>query len=104
MEQTTYSNPYGYKKELPNDQAILLLGIFSIVLIFCCGLLGLILGIIAVVLGGQSRKTYQYSQSEYSSQSSNKVNAGYIMGWIAIGLNIISTVVGIILYALGYFK
>ncbi|RYG50734.1 MAG: DUF4190 domain-containing protein [Chitinophagaceae bacterium] len=46
------------KKSLPNGTAVLVLGILSIPTSFCYGLVGLVLGIIALVLAKKDRELY----------------------------------------------
>ena len=46
--QQQFSQPFG-QQQLPNATAVLVLGIISIVGCFCYGIIGLILGIIALV-------------------------------------------------------
>ena len=48
------SSPYIMKQELPNSTAVLVLGIISIFGCFCWGIVGLVLGIIALVLAGKA--------------------------------------------------
>jgi len=78
------------KSHLPNASAVLILGILSI--IGCCfyRIPGLILGIIAVVIGSKDKKLYQRSPDKYSGIGN--VNAGYLMGWISIIISLIFTI------------
>lgn len=46
------------KRDLDNSTAILVLGILSLIFCWCYGVIGLILGIIALVLGNTQRKKY----------------------------------------------
>ena len=77
------------KRQLPNASAVLILGILSI--LGCCfyGIPGLIIGIIAVVLGSKDKKLYKVNPDKYSGIEN--VNAGYLMGWISIILSLIFT-------------
>ncbi len=77
------------KKELPNATLVLVLGILSLVFCWCYGIVGLILGIIAVVIGGSSRRIYLASPEEYTEASFKNVNAGRICGIIAICLSVL---------------
>jgi hypothetical protein len=75
---------------VPNSQGILLLGIFSLVTTFCCGgigLVGLVLGIIAVVMSSKAIETYQQNPRAYTESSYKNVNGGRICGIIGIILN-----------------
>lgn len=70
------------QRSLPNATASLVLGILSIPTCFCYGLLGLILGIIAVVLGKKAKKVYAENPEMYTGIGNAK--AGYITGIIGI--------------------
>jgi len=73
------------QKSLPNATASLVLGILSIPTCFCYGLLGLILGIIAIILGNKAKKLDAANPGEYRGVGNAK--AGVITG-------IIGTVLG----------
>lgn len=75
------------KKQLPNATATLVLGILSIVFCWCYGILGLILGIIAVVISSKSVQLYNANPEEYDGYGNLK--AGRIMAFIGIGLSAI---------------
>lgn len=77
------------KRQLPNASAVLILGILSI--LGCCfyGIPGLILGIIAVVLGAKDKKLYNSNPNKFSGIGN--VNSGYLMGWISIIISLIFT-------------
>lgn len=77
------------KKELPNTTLILVLGILSLVFCWCYGIVGLVLGIIAVALAGTARKLYLAAPEEYTESSYRNVNAGRICGIIAICLSVL---------------
>jgi hypothetical protein len=78
------------KRQLPNASAVLILGILSI--LGCCfyGIPGLILGIIAVVLGTKDKRLYNSNPDKFSGIGN--VNAGYLMGWISIIISLIFTI------------
>ena len=80
MEQT--------RKDLPNSTAVLVLGILSLVFIFCYGIIGLTLGIIAVALSGTPRRIYQADPEAYTVSSVKNLNAGRVCGIIGICLSI----------------
>ena len=48
----------GERKDLPNATAALVLGALSLVFCWCYGIIGLVLGILAVVLAAAPRKAY----------------------------------------------
>src|SRR4051794_32726644 len=88
MENLNQPQSSGAKVMLPNATIILVLGICSIV--FTCALVGLVLGIIAVVMAGKPRKMYKENPAAYDGWS--QVNAGYIMGIIGICLGGIAAI------------
>ena len=63
---------------VPNATTILVLGILSIVFCWTYGVVGLILGIVALALSGKSSKTYLDNPSQYSVTSYNNLKAGRI--------------------------
>ncbi|MBI9066134.1 MAG: DUF4190 domain-containing protein [Salinivirgaceae bacterium] len=74
--------------QLPNSTGILVLGILSIVG-FCCfaGLIGVVLGILAVILGTKAQKEYNQNPEKYLLNSYNNANAGKICGIIGLSLS-----------------
>jgi len=72
---------------VPNSTAVLVLGILSIVGCWCYGLPGIILGIIALVLGSKAKALYKNNPSQYSVGSSKNLNAGYICAIIGTCLS-----------------
>lgn len=75
------------RQNVPNSTAALVLGILSIVTCLCYGIIGLPLGIIAVVLGTSGLRTFKSNPDEYKSPGN--ATAGRILGWIGIILNLI---------------
>ena len=65
-------------QSLPNSTAVLVLGILSIVSCWCFGLVGLIMGIIALVMAGKAKKEYTDNFGKYSESSFKNMNAGKI--------------------------
>jgi len=74
-------------QKLPNSTAALVLGILSVVTCCCYGLLGLPLGIIAVVLGNKALKLDNLNPGEYTGRSN--ASTGKILGIVGIILNIL---------------
>jgi hypothetical protein len=60
------------KTQLPNSAATLVLGILSIVLCFCYGLPGLILGIIALAISTGPKKLYLANPGSYDGYQNLK--------------------------------
>lgn len=70
------------KRDLPNATAVLVLGITSIVLSFCYGVFGVVLGIIALVLSNKDLKLYHLNPELY--KGIQNLNAGRICGIIGL--------------------
>ena len=89
------------RQKLPNATTSLVLGILSLVTCICYGVIGLPLGIIAVVLGNKAIKEFNENPENY--ESAGNASAGKIMGIIGIILNtlFILTIVWI-LYKIGW--
>jgi M penetrans paralogue family 26 len=82
-------NPYNqnvYQQKIPNGEAVLVLGIISIVASFCYGFIGLILGIIALILASSANKTYLMNPNVYSLASYNNLKAGKVCAIIGVVL------------------
>lgn len=77
------------QRPLPNSTAVLVLGILSIVTCFCYGILGLILGIIAMVLAGKDKSLYASLPDEFTQGSLKNLNAGRICAIIGIILSLL---------------
>ncbi len=74
-QQNQYTEPV--QQNLPNSTPVLVLGILSIV--FSCwyfSIIGVILGIIALVLSGRDLSLYQATPQRYTLSSYNNVKAG----------------------------
>ncbi|CAM1367498.1 conserved hypothetical protein [Tenacibaculum litoreum] len=76
------------KQKLPNSTAALVLGICSIVTCCCYGVIGLPLGIIALVLGNKAIKLDNENPDLY--EGVNNAKTGKILGIVGIILNVIS--------------
>jgi hypothetical protein len=72
----------------------MVLGICGLVFSFCCGPIGLVCGILAIVFGNQAKQ--QIAQNPIWAADLGKAKSGVIMGWIAIALSIIVTAASII--------
>ncbi|WP_310555394.1 CCC motif membrane protein [Flavobacterium sp.] len=85
------------KQKLPNATAVLILGIFSILTCCCYGVLGLILGIVALVLAKKDLALYAQNPELYSDYSN--LNTGKILAIIGIVLSAIYLVWNIYLFS-----
>ena len=84
---------------MPEASTVLVLGILSLVFgLFSCGIIGLILGIVAVVMASTQRKIYASNPGDYTESSLNNVNAGRVCGIISICLSAVAFVVMILVF------
>lgn len=76
----------GGNSNLPNATAVLVLGILSIVTCVFYGIVGIILGIIALSLHGKDKALYKTNPAKYEASFKNS-KAGYICGIIGLSLS-----------------
>jgi len=92
MENTNTGNQEqkpqeGVIQPLPNSTAVLVLGIVSIVAVFCTyGILGVVLGIIGLVLAGHPMKLYKENPEAYTEASFKNLKAGKICSIIGLSV------------------
>ena len=84
------------KRSLPNATAVLVLGILSIITCCCYGILGLILGIVALVLANKDMKLYLENPELYSNYKN--LNIGRILAIIGISLSAVYLIVTVYFY------
>lgn len=97
--ENTKSTDQSQKVPLQNSTAILVLGIFSIVTGWCCGfiaIVGLVLGIVALVLASKATTIYQENPERYTESSFKNVNAGKICAIIGIVISGVLILIGLI--------
>jgi len=82
-------------QKLPNDIAVLVLGIVSIAM---CGV-GLVTGIIALVLSGKSMSLHKTSPELYSESSYSMLNSGRICAIVGVCLSSLIIIVYICYFA-----
>ncbi len=75
------------QQSLPNATGVLVLGILSIVFCFCYGIIGMTLGIIALIMANKAKKLYMASPESYSESSFKNVNAGRICAIVGLCLS-----------------
>ena len=89
------------QQKLPNSTLILVFGILSIVTCCCYGIIGLILGIIAIVLANKAAKVYAENPDAYTGYSN--VKTGKILAIIGVILSAIYVAYVIFMFAtVGY--
>jgi hypothetical protein len=97
---TNFNQPTGgMPQPIPNATGVLVLGIVSIVLCWCGGIVGLIAGIIALVLHSKGVSTYNANPSSYTSGSLQNMNAGRICAIIGIILSFLYLIYMVFLVA-----
>jgi len=79
----------GLQQSLPNATVVLVLGILSIVTCCCYGVIGLVLGIVALVLSKKDRILYATNVGAYTESSFKNLNAGRVCAIIGLILNIL---------------
>lgn len=97
--ENSYQQPsalFPQQQPLPNATATLVLGIISIVTCFCWGIIGLVCGIIALVIGNKSKKLYMANAEAYLPSSYNNLKAGRTCAIIGIILSCVYVIVIII--------
>ncbi|MFO7940145.1 MAG: CCC motif membrane protein [Bacteroidales bacterium] len=72
---------------VPNSTAVLVLGILSIVVCWCYGLPGIVLGVIALVMSGKSAKLVRENSERYTENSIKNLKAGKICAIIGTSLS-----------------
>ncbi|HEU4496977.1 MAG TPA: CCC motif membrane protein [Flavobacterium sp.] len=73
-----------YRKPLPNATTVLVLGIISIPTSFCYGIIGIILGIIALAIAKKDVRLHRESPGEYDGYEN--LNAGRICAIIGLSI------------------
>ena len=89
-------NPYqqgfqGMQVALPGAGGILTMGILSI--IFCLGLLGIILGIIALSKAGRAISEYNMHPGRYTESSFSRVKSGKVCAIIGLSLSALGIII-----------
>lgn len=94
-------NPGGasWSESLPDSTAVLVLGILSIIASFCYGIVGLILGIIALAIAGKPERRYRESPNRYSQSSYGNLKAGKICAIIGVCISGVIILVMIVAFA-----
>lgn len=92
-------------KTLPNSSAVLVLGIVSIVLCWCHGIIGLIIAIVALVLANRDLALYNQSPESYTQSSYSNIKSGRtiaIIGLVLAGLFLFFLVIGLLFLGLNF--
>ncbi len=101
-------NQYGFTQDnysvrpLPNATLVLVLGVLSLIGVCCYGLMGAVLGIIAIVLAVQDQKAYHQSPERYTLTSYNHLRMGKIFAIIGVSFSLLFLVIVVgILFTVG---
>jgi hypothetical protein len=87
-----------FQTSLPNSGGILAMGIISIASFCCCwGLIGVVLGIIAIIMSSRAEKAYRLDSELYTEASYKNMQAGRVTAIIGLSLAIIWLVVRILI-------
>ncbi len=109
MEETNFTNqnpqpgqnlnPMSGQTPLPNAGAVLTLGIISIALCWCYGIVSLTCGIIALVLANKSLILYKENPTIYTLSSYNNLKAGHVCSIIGLCLSGLMLLYVIVVFA-----
>jgi M penetrans paralogue family 26 len=87
---------------LPDSTAVLVLGILSIIGSFCYGIVGLILGIIALAMASRPERLYKQNPDKYSPSSISNLKAGKVCGIIGTALSGVIILIMLIVFAAAF--
>ena len=85
------------KQKLPNSTAILVLGILSILTCCCWGIIGLTVGIVALILAKKDLILYNENPEQYEGIAN--INTGRVLAIIGIILSSIYLLANVYMYA-----
>ena len=105
MENNQEFSNQGFQKPLPNASVVLVLGIISIVLCWCHGIIGLIIAIIALVLANKDLALYNnnpemFTPSSYSNLKSGRTIA--IIGLVLAGVFLFFMIIALLFLGLNF--
>jgi hypothetical protein len=106
MEQQNYTTQqqtpnFQQPISVPNSTSVLVLGILSIVICWCYGVVGIILAIIALIQAKRGMESYNMNPGMYSLASLNNLKAGKvcaIIGMIISALMLLYVIFWIVLF------
>ncbi|MCB2220499.1 MAG: hypothetical protein KQI35_08900 [Bacteroidetes bacterium] len=90
---------------LPNANAVLVLGITSIVLCWCQGIFGLIMAIVALILANRDLTLYQSNPDHYTPNSYNNLKTGRtisIIGLVLAAIFMFILIIGLLFLGLNF--
>ena len=77
-------------QKLPNATAVLVLGILSVLTCWCYGIIGIVLGIVALFLAKKDIALYKESPEKFNNYSN--LNTGRVLAIIGLVLSILTIV------------
>lgn len=83
-------------EQLPEANAVLVLGILSLVAAFFYGIFGLVLSIIALALATKPMRLYRTDPQRFSKSSYNNLNAGRICAIVGLTISLIIILVVVV--------
>jgi small-conductance mechanosensitive channel len=86
MENTINMNENKEVKDLPNALIVLILGISSIVLCWCQGVVGIVIAIAALILANNDLKLYRANPHHYTTRSYSNLKNGQTISIIGLVL------------------
>jgi hypothetical protein len=90
---------------LPNASTVLTLGIVSIVLCWCHGIVGLVLAIVALVLASKDMALYNANPTKYTPASYSNVKTGRnvaIIGLVLAGAFMFFLIIALMILGLNF--
>ena len=82
----TIYHPQNSRSNLPNASSVLTLGILSIVLCWCHGIIGIIMAIIALILANRDLNLYYSNPDKYTVNSFNNIKTGRTVAIVGLVL------------------
>ena len=101
MTKELIDNPGAGSESAPYSTAVLILGIISIPSCFCYGIIGLTVGIIALILSKKGIKMYEEAPSKYIKTSLKNLKTGRICAIVGIITSLLYILFVILLFASG---
>jgi len=105
MEDNQSTSNQGFQKPLPNASVVLVLGIISIILCWCHGIIGLIIAIIALVLANKDLALYNQNPQMYTPASYSNLKSGRtiaIIGLVLAGVFLFFMIIGLLFLGLNF--
>lgn len=85
------------KVDLPNSNLVLILGIISVVTIFCFQPVSIILAIVTLIIASNDNKNYILEPESYTQKSISSLRSGKLLALIALIISVvvfIATIIG----------